>query len=401
LAPGLTEDDPQVVTASAWIDLSKAPVLLRLPPTGGRFYNLTLFDTAGEPFASLGSRSGDDAGVDLAVIGPNWAGELPHGGAAKRAPSENVWAVSRIHAHSEADRDATIALAGQQRIEPLAGDAHEQDAGVRVIEPPSRPCLRQAEHIQAADFFQRLDSLLARAPEYFKEESLAQLNGLRTQLGGPPPASEWSAHFARALALGLSDGFTAIKAAADLVGDSSAWRAARPFENGARSILARAARAYAGLGARARADLLILVCDRDASGRPLSGADCYSIRFPKGQLPPARSGWRLSARPAARRDERRSSLSDRDDLVRGEDGSLEVSLCRPHGDDACPTANWLPTPDGRFSLVMRLCWPSPRALASSWSMPPVERRGAAWGLGDDPFLEPPPTSPHPPWRMTP
>jgi hypothetical protein len=64
LAPGLLEDDPCVVIASAWIDLTDGPVVLHLPHTHGRHFDLTLIDTAGEPFASLGTRTDDDGGVD-------------------------------------------------------------------------------------------------------------------------------------------------------------------------------------------------------------------------------------------------------------------------------------------------------------------------------------------------
>ena len=375
LAPGLAEDDADIVTTSAWIDVSRGAVLLRLPPTLGRYFNLTLFDTAGEPFASLGSRSGDDAGVDLALIGPSWQGSPPAGFVAKRAPSEGVWAVSRTHARSAADRPDTVALARLQRIASLGGDVDGRQAGVRGFELPSSPCLRRAVETKAPVFFQRLDSLLARAPEYFRDGVLAQVTTLRNELGGPPPAHRWSADFARALSQGLSDGFTAIKTAADADGGASGWRAARPLENG--NILARAARAYAGMGARVRAELLTLVCERDDSGRRLSGADSYHIRFPVGRLPPARSGWRLSARPPAAADTRHG-LSDRDELVLDRSGVLDVVVGRTPG-DAGGGANWLPAPDGGFSLVMNLCWPKPEALNGVWSMPPVERLESAWG----------------------
>ena len=57
-----------------------------LPATRGRHFTLTLIDTAGEVFASFGSRTGEDAGQIAGLVGPAWCGELPHGLKAKRAP---------------------------------------------------------------------------------------------------------------------------------------------------------------------------------------------------------------------------------------------------------------------------------------------------------------------------
>ena len=42
----------------------------------------------------------------------------------------------------------------------------------------------------------------------------------------------------------------------------------------------------------------------------------------------------------------------------------------PGGDKS---ANWLPSPDGLFTLNMRLYWPEQSALDGSWKMPPIQR----------------------------
>jgi hypothetical protein len=57
-------------------------------------------------------------------------------------------------------------------------------------------------------------------------------------------------------------------------------------------------------------------------------------------------------------------------LVRGADGSLTivVSASQPSETDV----NWLPAPEGAFSLVLRVYDPTPQVLDGSWS-PPVIR----------------------------
>jgi hypothetical protein len=56
-------------------------------------------------------------------------------------------------------------------------------------------------------------------------------------------------------------------------------------------------------------------------------------------------------------------------LVRGADGSLTiiVSVGRPTE----PGVNWLPSPDGAFSLALRVYDPTRQVLDGSWSPPAI------------------------------
>ncbi|MFB7945548.1 DUF1214 domain-containing protein [Kitasatospora phosalacinea] len=57
----------------------------------------------------------------------------------------------------------------------------------------------------------------------------------------------------------------------------------------------------------------------------------------------------------------------------GEDGSLTLHAgARPPADPA-DRGNWLPAPEGRFSLFLRAYWPHPDALDGTWQPPAVTR----------------------------
>jgi hypothetical protein len=49
-----------------------------------------------------------------------------------------------------------------------------------------------------------------------------------------------------------------------------------------------------------------------------------------------------------------------------EDGKLVVTMQREEPTDPTERANWLPTPDGNFYLLLRLYWPKPEALDGTW-----------------------------------
>ncbi len=373
LAPGLLEDDPCIVIASAWIDLSRGPVVLHMPHTHGRHFDLTLIDTAGEPFCSLGSRTGDDGGLELTIVGPRWTGEAPRSHIARRAPSDACWVVSRIHAHSPLDRPETVAIARRQCLSPVTPEPDHQIAPVSNLEPPSVSCLRQVIELGPAVFFHRLDAVLDRAPVSFERAVRPLLDQFRRELGGPPPAANWSAELAEAIDLGFADGLAAIRAATAAISETRGvgWHAvAVPVRDESGASLAQAGRAYSSLGAPSREELLTIVCEHDGHGRPLRGDRCSRLHFAPDSLPPVNGFWRLYTRPAASAD-KRHGIGNRNDLILDADGALDLII-----HDRPPTfgdfGNWLNAPRGELSLIMRLYAPRGPALTSAWRMPSIE-----------------------------
>jgi len=70
----------------------------------------------------------------------------------------------------------------------------------------------------------------------------------------------------------------------------------------------------------------------------------------------------------------RYSLSPRNDLKFNDDGSLDLYIQKDSPGKE-KEANWLPAPDGKFSLALRLYWPrkdKPSILDGSWEPPAVK-----------------------------
>ena len=384
LAPGLAEDDPRVVLCSAFIDLSGQPVVLRLPPAHGRFFNLTLMDSVGEPFEGLDSHnSADAAGVDLALVGPDWRGELPDGLRAKRAPGASIWAVFRIHAQSQLDLPDTVKVAERLVVAVLQPDGVPRGSTSSVLEPPSSSSLRQIAELAPATYFHRLEAVLKHAPAPYRSVERPLIAGFLRELGGPRDADEWPQDFADAVARGFADGMEAIRAAAAAASgtDRPGWRTLSGRLNEPPALpLAAAARAYASLGAAVRDDVLTLVCGHDETGAALSGAYAYRIRMPRDALPPVNAYWRLTANPPG--GPAAGELGSYSNLTPNADGSCDINAQHwPPATDQ--VGNWLPIPDGRFTLVMRLYSPGPAALSGAWRMPPVQRleSGPAFSSG--------------------
>jgi len=406
VAPGLADEGVRAIRTSAWIDVSERPVVMHLPHMHGRYFSLTLMDASGEPFASLGSRTGDDTGCDLAIAGQRWRGELTGTLKAKRSPSDIVWAVSRITANSASDRAETEALAARQCIVPLREPGESGPSTdlrqMLLLEPPASASVQQVVDMTPQTFSHRLNLLVERAALGSQD---ARGQAIRTRLGalndlGKP--LETDSELSRILARGFADGAGAIRAGAELASQpgASGWRTfgAAPNVGGP---LARAVRAYLDLGGSAPEDVLSLICDEDEAGREFSGAERYRIHFARGAAPPVEAFWSLFVAPRGARGGPggpRRGISDRNDLTPNPDGSLDLIIQHdiPGG---VQLMNWLPAPAGAFTLNMRLHWPRPPAISGAWRMPAVERLGSGFarrseqrqsGRPDEPYPSPPP-----------
>ena len=105
------------------------------------------------------------------------------------------------------------------------------------------------------------------------------------------------------------------------------------------------------------------------------------MHFAKGHLPPVHGFWSVTmydskfffvANPI-----NRYSISARQHLKSNPDGSVDLYIQKdlPGADKE---ANWLPAPDGKFILMLRMYWPSEKRrsiITGSWEIPPVKKAG--------------------------
>ena len=132
-----------------------------------------------------------------------------------------------------------------------------------------------------------------------------------------------------------------------------------------------------GLGANRPEDAVYPTSLKPDVLQDYSGADKYVLKFEKGQTPPVKGFWSLTmydesmffvANPI-----NRYSMSMRTNPVMGEDGSLTIYI-QNESPGADKEANWLPSPTGKFHLMLRLYWPddkAPSIIDGAWKIPAV------------------------------
>jgi hypothetical protein len=117
--------------------------------------------------------------------------------------------------------------------------------------------------------------------------------------------------------------------------------------------------------------------DSDSAGAQLDGSATYEITFAKGEEPPVNGFWSLTLYNEKHlfhpNDLKRYSLGTKNkSLRRNADGSLTLyaGAKSPGGDKE---SNWLPAPEGTFSLYIRAYWGKEAILDGSWKPPVVKK----------------------------
>jgi len=118
--------------------------------------------------------------------------------------------------------------------------------------------------------------------------------------------------------------------------------------------------------------------DYDSKGQQLVGTHLYTVTFPKGKTPPVQGFWSITLYNEhhlfqANALNRYSLGTKSKSLQYNPDGSLTLYFgAKSPGKDK--ETNWVPAPEGKFSLYIRAYWADTSILDGSWSPPNVEKQ---------------------------
>ena len=368
--------------SSAWLDLTREPVVVSAPDTGGRYYLLPMLDMWTDVFASPGWRTTGTQAANYLVTPPGWTGAVPTGLTRIDAPTPYVWIIGRTKTDGSADYDAVHKIQAGYKVTPLshwgkapAPVSAKVDSTIDMKTPP----MIQVDTMPADRFFTYAAELLKMNPPHITDEPMvARLKRIGIVPGKSLEFGKLDSAVRDALASAPDDAKALMKWKVPTIARVANYWSMNTDTMGVYGnyYLKRAIVTQLGLGANLPEDAIYPFNLGDDAGKPLDGVNGYKIHFDKANLPPVGAFWSITLYDnegyQVANALNRFAVSSWMPFTYGADGSLELYIQNESpGKDS--EQNWLPAPKGAFNLTMRLYAPKSEALTGKWNPPPVAK----------------------------
>jgi len=385
--------------SSAWLDLTKEPLIVSVPDTNGRYYLLPMLDMWTDVFASPGWRTTGTQAQHFLIAPEGWRPDLrdrfieefrlPRDTQRINAPTSHVWIIGRTKTDGPQDYHAVHEIQAGFKVTPLS----EWGRTARPVEVKFDPSIDmktppkiQVDTMPAGKFFAYAAELLKVNPPHITDEPiLARMKHIGIERGHSFDIEKASPAVKRA----LEDAPEAAQKLMEWAMPTLA-RVANHWSINANVMgvygnyyLKRAIITQWGLGANLPEDAIYPSSLGDEAGRPLDGANRYAIHFGRESLPPVEAFWSVTLYDAegfqVANPLNRFAVSSWMPFKYNPDGSLDLYI-QNESPGRDKEANWLPAPKGPFNLLMRLYAPKSDALTGKWNPPAVRKTEAFLGI---------------------
>jgi hypothetical protein len=377
----VTCPNQDVVYGAGYYALDKEPVVFQVPNFGDRFWVYALYDARTDQFAQIGKPYGTKPGFYM-MVGPNWKGTKPAGiTAVVRSSTELAFSIPRIFKGDSAEETKAVQpLINQVMFYPLSqftGKMKTTDWSKLPKWPTPAGAVGETKWVVPEKFYEQLPGVMKLVKPMPGEESLyAWISSVWTAAEKDP-----------AIKAALIESFVA--ADKDTIAPFFRWdQNGRPAGNGWNSpvnnaqfgndYLNRTATAKSNMYDNRPIETKYIYRDYDSEGRQLEGKYGYTVTFAKGQEPPVKGFWSLTVYNDKHvfhpNSLKRYSLGTKSKsfMKYNPDGSLTLYFgAKSPGQDK--ESNWVPAPEGEFSLYIRAYWADPSIINGTWTPPNVVR----------------------------
>ena len=386
----VTCPNQDVVYGLGFFSLDEQPVIAQVPDFGDRFWVYALYDARTDQFGQLGKPYNTKPGFYL-LVGPRWNGLKPDGVRdIIRCPTPLANVIPRIFQDDTPEDKKAIQtpLNGVvfYPLEDFTGKMKTMDwANVEDLPAPAADDSSdggETKWVVPEKFFDQLPEVLNTVDPLQGEEALyGQFRLLLDSASRDPQLKQVIVE-------------TAVAAEQNLIGPFFEWKHnGRPAGNGWNrstnnaqfgvDYFNRTGTAKSNMFDNRPPETQYFYTDFDAAGAELDGGSNYEIIFNAGEEPPVDGFWSLTLYDDKHlfhaNDLKHYSLGTKSKaLKRNPDGSLTLYAgANSPGEEK--EANWLPAPNGRFSLYIRAYWGKEGILDGSWTPPIIRKSGETEG----------------------
>ena len=377
----VTCPNQDVVYGLGFFSLDVEPVVIQVPDFGDRFWVYALYDARTDQFGHLGKPYNTKPGFYL-LAGPNWHGAVPAGiTEVVRSPTEPANAIPRVFLNDTVeDRAAILPFINKVVAYPPA----EFDGQIKTVDYAALP------HFPASDsgggetkwvvpekFFEQLPAVLDDVAPLPGEEAIyANFRQLVNAAHADPVVAKLLTDAAAMSEREIVQPFFEWRHNGVPAGNN--WNCSKHNAEFGVDYFDRLGTARSNMFDNRPNETQYFYTDLDTEGDQLQGSNSYAVTFPAGQTPPVKGFWSLTLYNDKHlfhpNPLNRFSLGTKSTtLKRSDDGSLTLYAGQTNpGPDR--EANWLPAPEGPFSLYIRAYWGEEPILDGSWQPPKIEKR---------------------------
>jgi len=367
-----------------WLDLRAEPVVVTVPPIADRYYSFQLIDLYTHNFGYIGTRCTGTGTRTFAVAGPHWEGEKPAGADDLfRSESDFLLCLVRtgVNIDLPGDYEKVLGIQKLYTAKPLSVFLGLQTPAPFPMDifPPF-----DQEKTDSPGFITYFNFLLGQLEVHPSEKDLIEKFG---RIGIGPgfnfDENELSSAVRSAIHEGIDSAREQIWGCDSMLGDmKNSWILSKRIfgsrEQMQGKYLIRAGAARVGLYGVDLEEAYYPSATFTPDGMTFNAHENdYALTFLPGSLPPVKELGFWSITMYSMPDQRmihnpinRYSIGDRTQGLRyGEDGSLKIYLQKDVPEEGAE--NWLPAPDGQFSVTMRMYLPEDGAIDPLYAPPPV------------------------------
>jgi hypothetical protein len=370
-----------VAYGAGFFDLDKEAAVIQVPDFGDRFWVYALYDGRTDEFAEIGKQYGTKPGFYL-MVGPNWKGDTPTGiTAVVRSSTRFAFMVPRIFMDdTPEDHRAIQSVISQINAYPLA----EFDGKTKVTDwsklphfpAPQSSGKGETKWVNPDTFFDELPAVMKQVPPLPGEEALyAWIDSVLDAAANDPEIKKTLKETAAQVESEMITPFLQWRLNGRAAGNG--WNSPVNNAEWGTDYLNRTGTAKSNMYDNRPEETKYIYTDDDSQGEQLNGQNAYMVAFAKGEAPPVNGFWSLTLY----NDEHffntnplnRYSLGTKNkSLTYNDDGSLTLYAgSKSPGKDK--ESNWLPAPNGPFSLYIRAYWADKPIIYGQWKPPVVTR----------------------------
>ncbi|WP_322044997.1 DUF1254 domain-containing protein [Paraburkholderia sp. J67] len=365
-------------------DLRAEPLVISVPEIDEkRWYSVQFVDQYTFNFAFIGTRTTGNGAGNFLLAGPDWHGTPPPGiKKGIRSETQFAFVFYRTQLFNPGDIDNVKKVQAGYKVQTLSQFEGKTPPPAAPVIDFIKPLTNKQERT-SPEFFDVLNFVLHFCPTNPTEvELMKRFAKLNIGAGQSFDFKAFPADVQQAISEGMADAWTELDAvhkkfahheitAGQILGSRAALK---------NNYLYRMAGTVFGIYGQDQEEAVYTGYILGGDGKPLNGGSHdYVLRFAKEQLPPVNAFWSVTlyempasllyANPLNRYLINSPMLPS---LKRDADGGLSIYIqTESPGKDK--ESNWLPAPQGQFSVAVRLYAPKPAAYDGDWKLPPLEQ----------------------------